>query len=130
MIIYYIAPWTVNWTESLHYNITASIVAKSAGSTLGLLIAKYKTFSGLLYDCYTKLYDLLVQPIIDYGSSVWGTKEYSCINAIQHMACRFFMGVGKYTSNTANQRGMCWIFPSQRWWINVTRYWCYINEYG
>ncbi len=51
--------------EFLDYNITASIVATSAGRALGLLIAKYKAFGGLPYDCYT---ELLVQPIIDYGS--------------------------------------------------------------
>ena len=34
------------------------------------------------------------------------------------------MGVGKYTSNAAIQGDMGWIFPSQRQWINVTRYWC------
>ncbi len=60
-------------TEFLDYHITASIVAKSAGRrALGLLIAKYKAFGGLPYNCYTKLYNSLVQPIIDYGSSVWG----------------------------------------------------------
>ncbi len=41
-------------TEFLDYHITASIVAKTAGRTLGLLIAKYKAFGGLPYDCYTK----------------------------------------------------------------------------
>ncbi len=76
-------------TELLDYHITASIVATSARRALGLLIAKYKPFGGLPYDCYTKLYDSLVQPIIDYGSSIWGTKEYSCINAIQDKTCRF-----------------------------------------
>ncbi len=109
-------------TEFLDYHITASIVAKSAGRALGLLITKYKAFGGLPYDCYTKLYDSLVQPIIDYGSSVWDTKEYSCINAIQHRACHFYMGVGKHTSHAAIQGDMGLILPSQRQWINVTRY--------
>ncbi len=112
--------------EILDYHITVSIVAKSAGRALGWLIAKYTAFGGLPYDCYTKLYDSLVQPIIDYSSSVWGTKEYSCINAIQHRACRFYMGVGNYTSNAAIQGDMGWFFLSQRQWINITRYWCHL----
>ncbi len=53
-----------------------------AGRTLGLLIAKSKTYGGLLYDCFTKLYDSLVQPITDYGSAIWGNKDNSCINAV------------------------------------------------
>ncbi len=79
-------------TEHLDYDTTASIVAKSAGRALGLLIAKFKAYGGLPYDCYIKLYDSLVQPIIDYGSAIWGTKDSSCINAVQHRACRVFYG--------------------------------------
>ncbi len=67
-------------TEHLDYDKTASIVVKSAGRALRLLIAKFKAYGGLPYDCYTKLYDSLVQPIIDYGSAIWGTKDYSCIH--------------------------------------------------
>ncbi len=44
--------------------------------------------------------DSLVQPIIDYGSAICGTKDYSCINAVQHRA-GFVMGVSKYTPNAA-----------------------------
>ncbi len=89
-------------TEHRDYDKSASIVAKSAGRAFGLLIAKFKAYRGLPYDCYTKRYDSLVQPIIDYGSAIWGTKDYSCINAVQHKACTFFMGVGKYTPKCSN----------------------------
>ncbi len=39
-------------TEFLDYQITASIVARSAGRALGLVIVRYKAFGGLPYDCY------------------------------------------------------------------------------
>ena len=42
-------------TEHLDYNITAKMVAQCAGHSLGLLIAKYKSFGSLPYDVYTKL---------------------------------------------------------------------------
>jgi hypothetical protein len=39
----------------------------------------------------------LLYAIISYGAAIWGTKEYSCINAVQNRAMRFYLGVGKYT---------------------------------
>ncbi len=46
------------------------------------------------YNVYTKLYDALMQPVIDYGAGIWGTKDFSCINCVQHRACRFFLELG------------------------------------
>ena len=111
-------------TEHLDYDKTAALVAKSAGRALGLMIAKAKAYGGLPYDCYTKLFNSLVQPIIDYGAAVWGTKEFSCINAVQNRACRFFMGVGRYTPNAATQGDMGWCCQNQKQWLCVTRQWC------
>ncbi len=79
----------------------AKVVSQSAGRALGLLIAKYKTIGGMPYDVYTKLYDSLIRPIISYGAVVWGAKRFSCINAIQNRAMRFFLGTGKYTPTAA-----------------------------
>ena len=63
-------------TEHLDYNITAKIVAQCAGRSLGLLFAKYKSFGGLSYDVYTKLYYSCVVPVITYASSVWGVRTF------------------------------------------------------
>ncbi len=106
--------------EHLDYQYTATMVVKAAGRALGLLIVKVKSYGGVPYDCYTKLYNALVQPIIDYGASIWGTKEYTCVAAVQHRAFHFFMGVGKYTPNCAVQRDMVWPLPGKRQWTNIT----------
>ena len=111
-------------TEFLDYGITAYNVAQSAGRALGLLIAKSKANGGMPYKCFTKLYESLVQPVIDYGSAIWGTKNFSCINAVQHRACRFFMGVGKYTPNCAVQGDMGWPLPAYNQWLCVSKLWC------
>jgi len=87
--------------EFLDLNLTAKIVAKYANRSLGLVMAKCKTIGGVSYDVYKKLFDSLVSPIIEYGAAIWGYKSYSCINAIQLRACRFFLGVGRYTPNAA-----------------------------
>jgi len=58
--------------EHLDFSFTAKTVAQSANRALGLLIAKCKIMGGLPYDAFTKLYDSVVWPIINYGAPVWG----------------------------------------------------------
>ena len=48
----------------------AKSVAKSASRALGFLICKDKALGGMPFECFTKCYNSLVQPVIDYGSSV------------------------------------------------------------
>ena len=86
---------------TLDYGVTVKYVAQAATRALGLLISKFKLMGGMPYEVYTKLYDSMVWPIISYGAAIWGTKDYSAINAVQHRACRFYLGVGKYTPNAA-----------------------------
>ncbi len=110
-------------TDLLDYNVTAKIVAQSAGRALGLLIAKCKAFGGFHYATFTKLYDTLVYPVIEYGSAIWGTRDFSCINAIHNRACRFFLGLGRYAPNIAVNGDMGWKPPTVRQWERVFRYW-------
>lgn len=85
--------------EYLNYIDMAKAVAKSASRALGLLIAKSKANGGFEFSIFTKLFDTLVMSVIEYGASIWGAREFTCINAIKNRAMRFFMGVGKYTPN-------------------------------
>ncbi len=45
------------------------MVVRATGCALGLVIAKVKSYGGVSYDCNTKLYNALVQSIIDHGAS-------------------------------------------------------------
>ena len=108
----------------LLFSVTVKAVAKSAHRALGLLIAKSKCNGGMPFECFSKLYDALVLSIINYGSAVWGTREYSVINAVHNRACRFFLGVGKYTPSAAVQGDMGWKTPVHQQWMSVTRLWC------
>lgn len=109
--------------EFLDYNVTAKFVAQSAGRALGLLIAKFKNAGGLPYDVYTKLYNSCVIPVISYGAAVWGTKQFSSINAIHHRAMRFFLGTGKYTPNAAVQGEMGWKPVIIEQWKSICNHW-------
>ena len=95
-------------TEFLDYDIMAANVAKSSSRALGLVIHKSKLNGGFPYECFTKLYDTLVWPIVEYGSCIWGTRKRTCIEAVQNRACWYYMAVGKYTPNLAVQGDMGW----------------------
>ena len=85
-------------TEFLNYDVMAANVAKSAIKFWVLVIYKSKSnHGGSPYECFTKLYDSLIWPVIDYGSRIWGTNRGTCIETVQNRACRYFMVVGKYT---------------------------------
>jgi hypothetical protein len=89
-----------------------------------LLIAKSKAYGGMPFSCFKKLYDSLVMSVINYGSAIWGHKEYSSINAVHNKACRYYLGVGKYTPNAAVQDDVGLLPPIVHQWVNIARNWC------
>ena len=95
-------------TEFLDYSETAKAVAKSANRALGLIIAKSKAFGGLPYDVFYKLYESIVCPVILYGAPIWWTECFSCIQAVQNRAARYFLNVGKYTPVAAVNGDTAW----------------------
>ena len=71
-------------SEFLDYNVTAKAVAASANRALGLVIAKCKILGGVTHNVFSKLYESLVLPIVEYGAGIWGYKKISFINAIHN----------------------------------------------
>ena len=110
--------------EYMDYSITAKFVSQSANRALGLVIAKVKSFGGVPYNVYTKLYDSVVCPVITYGAAIWGTESFSCINAVQQRAARFFLNVGRYTPNAAVSGDIGWTPMICRLSKAVSNYWC------
>ena len=104
------------------------MIAQSASRTLGLLIAKDKALGGMPYQCFSKCYDAIVQSTLNYGAPIYGTSAFSCIDAVQNRACRYFLGLGKYAPNTAINGDMGWPMPQQRQWICVIRHWCKLTN--
>ena len=110
-------------TEWLDFNVTVKHLALHANRALGAIIAKCKVLGGFPYKCFTKLFEYLVLPILTYATAVWGYKSHSCINAVFNRACRFYLGVGKYTPNAAIQDDMGWKTPWQNQWSCIFKNW-------
>ena len=113
----------ITLNESLDFSVTAKTVSQSASRALGLLIAKYKCIGGMTYNVFTKLYDTLVWPVISYSASMWDAKSFSCINAVQNRAMRFFLGTGKCTPTVAVSGDMGWDPALIKQWKCICRYW-------
>ena len=116
------------FSEHLDMLVMVKMIAQSASRALGLLIAKDKALGGMPYQCFSKCYDAIVQSTLNYGAPIYGTSAFSCIDAVQNRACRYFLGLGKYAPNTAINGDMGWPMPQQRQWICVIRHWCKLTN--
>lgn len=59
-----------------------------------------------------------------YGSGVWGTKTFSVISSVQNRACKYFLSVGKHTSNVSSRGDMGWTSCYTKQRIHVCRLLC------
>ncbi len=109
--------------EYLTFSMTTSVLSTAGGRALGGMINKYKSLDDLGYNTYTKLYDSLVAPIIDYGSAIWGHKGYENLDKIQNRAIRFFTGVHKFAPILGYVGDMGWVSNRGRWKVNILRLW-------
>ena len=75
------------------------------------------------YPVFTKLYESLVQPILDYGSAILGHKQYQCIQAVQNRAARYFLGVNREAPLAGVQGDMGWVTGAQKMWTASFRQW-------
>ncbi len=109
--------------EYLTFSRTTNILATAAGRAVGSMINKFRTLSDMGHSTYSRLYDSLVAPVMDYGSAIWGYKGYSDLDKVQHRATRFFTGVHKFAPILGHTGDMGWISNRGRWKINIIRLW-------
>lgn len=71
-----------------------------------------------------KIFDAKIKPMVLYGSEIWGTKAYECIEHIQIRFIKTFLGVGKSTENHLVLKEMgrypLWVETKFR----AIKYWC------
>jgi hypothetical protein len=107
----------------MDFNVTANILAKSAGRALGSVINKYFKLNGLGYGTFTKLFHACIAPVMDYGSEIWGLNEYPKIDTVQNRAIRVFLGVHGFAANAAITGDMGWTSSRVRRRGAMVRYW-------
>ena len=109
--------------DHLDFNITAGVLADSAGRALGAIYSKFKYAQGLGFQTYSTIIHSGVTPITDYCSGVWGFKKIEKISTIQHRAIRLYLGVHRFAPNPAINGDMGWVNSHIRRKINMLRLW-------
>ena len=71
-----------------------------------------------------EFYEIMVRPVIHFGSAIWGHPQFKCTNAVHNKACRYILGLCKYTPNAAVQGDIGISLPVVDQWININRNWC------
>jgi len=77
---------------------------------------------------FIELYNSLVQPILTYGTGIWGLYEQRVINTVQNRACRFFLGASLNTSNIATRGDMGWTSTVTKQRLEAYRLWVKLNS--
>ena len=62
--------------ENLDYTQCVNIISGSSSRALGGLVSRYYNMNGLQYETYTKLFNNLVTPVMDYAAAIWGYKDH------------------------------------------------------
>ena len=75
---------------------------------------------------YFKIFYSQIQPILLYGSEVWGFKEYYALKKVHLLACKKFLNVSVSTP-TAMVYGECGRYPLHiTSYCRCLKYWCKI----
>ena len=109
--------------EFLDFQVVANVLANSAQRALGAVIHKYKKLNGLSYSTYTKLFHSCVATVMDYGSEIWGFKDFAKLNTVQQNAIRVYLGLHKFAPIDGFIGDMGWTQAQIRRQVSMIRFW-------
>ncbi len=81
---------------------------------------------------FTSLYETLchlVQPILNYGAGLWGTKQQRYIRNVQNKEYKFYLGVNVNTSNVAARGDMGWLSSLRQQHVQVFHLWIHLQNH-
>ncbi len=107
---------------------TVKQTTKAASRALGAVYTKFISGGGMTHDVYTKLVETVVEPVLFYGSGIWGLNNYPEVNVVLNKACRYFLGTGGNTSNIATRGDMGWNSCHVKQKLECIRMWCRLSN--
>ena len=113
----------VMFDEHLTFEKCSQVLAESGSRALGSIISKFKTLKDCTFKTYEKLYNSGVAPILDYGSAIWGYKNYKCIDDTQNRAVRFFLGIHKFAPLLGVEGEVAWVPSLLRCHRSMISFW-------
>lgn len=108
--------------EYLTFQKAAEMRNDQATKALWSIQTKIQVLSGRVYK---KLFESIVQPILDYGSIIWSHHTTQQIREkVQNRAYRCFLGVGSCHPLAALEGDMCWMPTKYRHKLQLILFWC------
>ena len=106
---------------------TSALVSKAKQSAYQIVSSLYNS------DCYefkifTKLFDAKVQPLLNYGSEIWGIAENYDAEQVHTTVLKRFLGVSIHTSNTTLLAETGRYPLSITWKIKCVKYWLRVQD--
>ena len=115
--------------EYQDYSLHADTLASASGRALGGIISKFKSLKNVGYKTFRKLFESCVEPIMDYGSGIWGKgKSYKDLDKVTNRALRYFLGVNRFTPIFGMQGDMAFIPSEINRAVSAVRLWNKINN--
>ena len=100
--------------EHMDFIECANYLADAAGRALGAVISKFRKLKNIRFLTFTKLFNAMVIPVMDYSAGVWGFKYYHKCNRVQTRALSYFLGVHNRAPVVGIQGDVGWILPKYR----------------
>ncbi len=109
--------------QYLTFAKATTVLGNASGRALGSMINKYKSMGEMGYGTYTKLFESLVCPVMDYSAAIWGSKSHDTLDNVFNRAQRFFTGVHRLCPIDGFTGDMGWLSNRVRWKIEALRLW-------
>ncbi|XP_077994296.1 uncharacterized protein LOC144448021 [Glandiceps talaboti] len=101
-------------------------MAVKARKKLAIVGKSVKDLKFLAPKIYFRLFDVLILPVLSYGSEVWGFMAYEHLERVQLLYCRRYLGVANSAPN-CTVLGECGRLPSFCYYVTrCVKYWLHI----
>ena len=101
---------------------TVDVLTSAAGRLYGRIVGIMKQLGSMGYRTFLTLYKTYVLPVANYGAGVWGYKNFSAPQVLQHRINKFYLGVGRYAANSATSIEMDVMDTQHSLWLEMLRY--------
>ena len=89
----------VTFDNKMSFHKHVSTITEKANKCLWAVITKNLEWKGFQPSLLLYLFDLLISPILSYGSEIWGDNDWVEIERIHLFICKLSVGVKSSTPN-------------------------------
>lgn len=110
--------------ENLTFDEYVTQISSAGGHALGGVMNKCHLLKDMGYTTFDRLYHSGVSSVLDYGAEVvWLPKKSACLlEKVQQRACRYFLGVGRFSALCTLNAEMGWMSCASRSLLSKCRF--------